>query len=180
MKLVVHDTSILIDLALSRTAEAWFAAGIETWTTDLVYPLEIDDNDQRALFDSYVASGHLKVRQFDETEIEELRRLQTKIGWRGLSITDISVFRLSKQLGSEAVLATGDKSLRGVATREKVMACGILGLFRHMVAGVPSGRPPVLPKAVAIERLKLLMEHPICRLPAAKCEELLREWGRGH
>jgi rRNA maturation endonuclease Nob1 len=177
MKLVVHDTSILIDLALSRTAEAWFAAGIETWTTDLVYPREIDDEDQRALFASYVKSGHLKIRQFDETEIEESWRFQAKVGRRGLSITDISVFRLTQQLGPEAVLATGDKALRALATREKVMACGFLRLFRYMVMGVPGGRPPVLPKEVAIERLKLLMAHPECRLPVAKCEELLRQWG---
>lgn len=176
MKLVVHDTSILIDLALSGTAEAWFATGIETWTTDLVYPLEIDDKDQRKLFDSYATSGRMKVRRLSAVEVDFLRKLQLKVGWRGLSLADISVFTLSKHLGPEAVLATGDKSLRKVATREKVTACGILRLFRYMVDGV-HGRHPVLPKAVAIERLKLLISHPECRLPKEKCEELIRQWG---
>jgi rRNA maturation endonuclease Nob1 len=174
MKLIVHDTSILVDLALSRTAEAWFAAGVETWTTDLVYNLEVEDPEQRALFDPYLESGHLKIRRFNATETEELLRLASKAG-RRLSLADISVFWLAHRLGPKAVLATGDKALRAFAQREEVMACGILGLFKHMVAGI-GGRPQVLPKAVAIERLQLLMAHPDVRLPLDKCEELIRQW----
>lgn len=168
MKLVVQDASILIDLALSETVEAWFATGIETWTTELIYPREIDRPDQRSLLSAYVSAEQLKVKSFGETELEELHLLKSKIG-RGLSLADVSVFALAKQFGSTTVLATGDQTLRKAAERERVSACGILGLMDYMVGSV-NGRPPVLPVPVAIEKLRKLQGLPECRIPQNKCK----------
>ena len=37
MKIIVHDASVLIDLHHAGALDAWVAAGIEAWTTDLVF-----------------------------------------------------------------------------------------------------------------------------------------------
>ena len=177
MKLVVHDASILIDLALSETVDAWFTGGIETWTTDLIYPREIDRPVQRAELAAYVRAGKLQVRPLTEADIESLRVLQAS-HQRGLSLGDLSVIMLVKELGPEAVLATGDRALRSVATRDSLKACGLLGLFDLMVKP-PHGRAPALPAVVAVAKLRRLMAMPECRLPADKCEARIQQWLKG-
>jgi len=172
MKLVVHDASILIDLALSETVDAWFASGIETWTTNLIYPPEIDRQDQRAVLDGYVHAGKLLIRAVTPEEIEQLGRVRS-----GLTIPDRSAIMLVKELGDNARLATGDKAMRTVAAREKVGACGLLGLFDMMI--VPNeGRPASLPVEVAIAKLERLLALPGCWLPPEKCREKIQTWRR--
>jgi len=99
MKLVVHDASILIDLALSETVDAWFASGIETWTTDLIFPNEIDRLDQRAVLDGYVQAGKLLIRVVTPDEIVQLGQVRS-----GLTIPDRSAIMLVKELGAGASL----------------------------------------------------------------------------
>lgn len=173
MKVVVHDASILIDLALSESVEAWFATGIETWTSDLIYPREVARPEQRQIFDAYAAAGGLRIAT-TSGDAEELVREQLRLG-RGLSLADVSVFRLTRQLGAETVLATGDAMLRKVAERERIVACGILGLFEQMVTA-QSGKPAILPYAVACQKVERLLAHPECRLPADKCALKIKEW----
>lgn len=173
MKVVVHDASILIDLALSECVEAWFATGIETWTSDLIYPREVDRPAQRKILDAYAAAGVLRVAPTSGAA-EELVEEQTRLG-RGLSLADISVFRLTRQLGADTVLATGDSMLRKVAEKEKIKACGILGLFDRMVLA-EGDKPAALPHAVACQKLELLLTHPECRLPRDKCQAKIRLW----
>lgn len=170
MKLVVHDASILIDLALSETVDAWFAAGIETWTTNLIYPHEIDRPEQRAVLNGYVKAGMLRVRPVSVEEVEFLRQVRS-----GLSIPDRSAILLVKELGQHAVLATGDRALRLAAQREKIDACGLLGLFDIMIR-THGGRPPALPIAVAIAKLERLLALPGCWLPPEKCRERIQGW----
>lgn len=177
MKLVVHDASILIDLALSETVDAWFATGIETWTTDLIYPLEIDRPIQRAELEGYVRAGKLKLRKLMDADIEKLRQLKTKER-AGLSMGDLSVLMFARELGSDATLATGDRALRAVATRDGVNACGLLGLFDLMVKP-PVPHAPALPVDVAIAKLRRLMSLPECRLPSDRCEARMRSWVAG-
>jgi predicted nucleic acid-binding protein len=176
MKVVVHDASILIDLALSKTVEAWFAGGIETWTTELIFPAEIGRPEQRALFDAYAVAGKLKIRKITPTELETLVAAQVGLG-TGLSLADVSALTLARQLGEGSVLATGDRMLRKTADKEKINACGILGLFDVMVS-CAEGRPAVLPFSVAIEKLRDLMQRPECRLPAERCAEKIKLWSQ--
>ncbi len=172
MKLVVHDASILIDLALSETVDAWFASGIETWTTNLIYPHEIDRPEQRAVLDGYVQAGKLLIRTVTPAEIELLSQIRS-----GLTIPDRSAIMLVKELGDGARLATGDKAMRKTAEREKVAACGLLGLFDLMI--VPQdGRPAALPVEVAIAKLERLLALPGCWLPPEKCREKILAWRR--
>jgi rRNA maturation endonuclease Nob1 len=174
MKLVVHDASILIDLVFSKTVEAWFATNVETWTTELVYPREIEEPSQRALFNAYADAGKLQIRHINSAQLEQLVRARTRLGL-GLSLADVSVLQLTRELGENALLATGDRLLRATAEREKIKACGLLGLFDIMVT--PSrGGPAALPYAVAIEKLEQLMALPECRLPADKCHAKIRDW----
>ena len=172
MKLVVHDASILIDLALSETVDAWFASGIETWTTNLIFPNEIDRLDQRAVLDGYVQAGKLLIRAVTPDEIVQLGQVRS-----GLTIPDRSAMMLVKELGAGASLATGDKAMRTVAAREKIMACGLLGLFDLMIAP-QAGRPAALPVEVAIAKLERLLALPGCWLPPEKCQEKIHAWRR--
>lgn len=172
MKLVVHDASILIDLALSETVDAWFASGIETWTTNLIYPHEIDRPEQRAVLDGYVQAGKLLIRAVTPAEVELLGRIRS-----GLTIPDRSAIMLVKELGDGARLATGDKAMRKTAEQEKVAACGLLGLFDLMIVS-QEGRPPALPVEVAIAKLERLLALPGCWLPPDKCQEKIAAWRR--
>jgi hypothetical protein len=172
MKIVVHDASILIDLAVSETVDAWFATGIETWTTSLIYPEEIDRPDQRAILDGYVRAGKLQVRIVTAEEIETLGRIRS-----GLTIPDRSAIMLAKEIGPGATLATGDKAMRKAAMLEKVDACGLLALFDAMIVS-QSGRAPALPIEVAIAKLERLLARPGCWLPAEKCHEKIAAWRR--
>jgi predicted nucleic acid-binding protein len=170
MKLVVHDASILIDLALSETVDAWFASGIETWTTDLIFPHEIDRLDQRAVLAGYVQAGKLLIRVVTPEEIAVLSQVRS-----GLTIPDRSAIMLVKELGAGASLATGDKAMRTTAAREKIAACGLLGLFDLMIAS-QGGRPAALPVEVAIAKLERLLALPGCWLPPERCQEKIRAW----
>ena len=172
MKLVVHDASILIDLALSETVDAWFASGIETWTTNLIFPHEIDRSDQRAVLEGYVQAGKLLIRAFTAEEVEKLGKVRS-----GLTIPDRSAIMLAKELGDGARLATGDKAMRAAALLEKVAACGLLGLFDLMITS-QDGRPAALPVEVAIAKLERLLSLPGCWLPPAKCREKIQAWRR--
>lgn len=84
---------------------------------------------------------------------------------------------LARHFGAGAVLATGDRLLRTTADKEKIKACGILGLFDVMVEGV-EGSAPVLPYPVAIEKLRALIQLPECRLPPARCAEKIKLWSQ--
>lgn len=176
MKFVVHDASILIDLALSKSVEAWFATGVETWTTNLIYPSEIVKAEQRVVYDAYVTAKKLKIKALTPHELEELVRTRAKLSM-GLSLADVSALSLTKTLGPDAVLATGDRLLRKTADRERVKACGILKLFDVMVEGTKE-HPAILPPTLAIEKLRGLMQLPECRLPSDRCDEKIKAWSR--
>lgn len=174
MKLVVHDASILIDLAHSETVDAWFASGIETWTTNLIFPREIDRPEQRALLAGYVAAGKLHIHEVSAEEVVQLQAVRS-----GLSLPDRSALLLVKQLGDGATLATGDRALRKAAERERIAACGLLGLFDLMIQP-RNGLPAALPVSVAIAKLERLLQMPGCWLPADKCRERIAQWRRRH
>lgn len=174
MKLVVHDASILIDLALSETVDAWFAGGVETWTTDLIFPGEIDRPAQRDALHAYAKAGKLKVRKLSADDIEVLR-LEKARRPGGLSIADHSAIMLVRELGKGAMLATGDRTLRTMADREKLPACGLLALFDIMIAS-QGGAPASLPVQVAVAKLRRLLKLPACRIPRDKCEERIALW----
>ena len=143
MKFVVHDASILIDLALSKTVEAWFATGVETWTTNLIYPYEIGKPEQRALFEAYVAAKKLRIKNLTPSELEEVVRERERLS-RGLSLADVSALNLTKSLGADAVLATGDRLLRTTAEKAKVTACVRVLLSSCSERRVSPPRVPVL------------------------------------
>lgn len=174
MKVVVQDASILIDLVLSQTVDAWFATGVETWTTNLIYPLEIDQPEQRAILGPYVSAKKLQIREISDLEVEEILALRGSFS-RGLSLADLSALFLTRELGAGTKLATGDRALRNAATHARLDACGILGLFEVMVEAA-SGRLAVLPYPVAADRLRQLLKHPECRLPRGECEARIRAW----
>jgi len=170
MKVVVHDASILIDLAHSETVDAWFASGIETWTTNLIYPWEIDRPEQRSILAGYVSAGKLRIYEVAASEIETLR-----VARSGLSLPDRSALLLVKQLGASATLATGDRALRKAAERDRVSACGLLGLFDLMIES-RNGLPASLPVSVAIAKLERLLQMPGCWLPQERCRERIALW----
>lgn len=176
MKFVVHDASILIDLALSKSVEAWFATGVETWTTNLIFPAEIAKPEQRLLFTAYASAKKLQIKELTPTELEDLVRTRVRLSM-GLSLADVSALSLAKSLGTSAVLATGDRLLRATADRENIAACGILRLFDVMVNGTKD-HAAILPPSVAIEKLQGLMRLPECRLPTDRCEEKFKAWGK--
>lgn len=165
--MVLH---LLIDLALSETVDAWFASGIETWTTNLIFPHEIDRLDQRTVLDGYVQAGKLLIRAVTPDEIVHLGQVRS-----GLTIPDRSAIMLVKELGAGASLATGDKAMRTAAAREKITACGLLGLFDLMIASHEE-RPASLPVEVAIAKLERLLTLPGCWLPREKCQEKIQAW----
>ncbi|MBI5800149.1 MAG: hypothetical protein HZA92_05395 [Verrucomicrobia bacterium] len=132
------------------------------------------DTEQRRQIETYLAAGQLRVRCSAE-DAEVLNVARERLG-QGLSFADVSVLLLAQYLGVGAVLATGDALLRKTAEREKLKACGILGLFDQMVHPARPGSRPALPASVAASKLELLLQHPECRLPREKCMQKIKSW----
>ena len=124
------------------------------------------------MLDGYVQAGKLLIRAVTPDEIVQLGQVRS-----GLTIPDRSAIMLVKELGAGASLATGDKAMRTAAAREKIVACGLLGLFDLMIAS-QEGRPAALPVEVAIVKLERLLALPGCWLPPEKCQEKIQAWRR--
>lgn len=160
MRIIVHDASVPIDLHHAGALDEWLAAGIEAWTTDLVF-FEVEQSLQKQH-----ASGALKVKQYSAEELSALNEARVELP-STLSLQDCSALLLARAMN--AALVTGDGDLRKAALAGGVEVHGVLWILDEMVASAKTA-----PRHAA-EMLERVLKTR-ARLPAAECEARLARW----
>jgi hypothetical protein len=163
MRILVSDTSVLIDLERGHLLEATFALSWEFAVPDLLYKRELRDHNGPEL----VRLG-LRVESLDGDGV------QTALGYQArmpaLSLADSFALALAKI--NNWMLLAGDGELRKLAAIERVDYHGVLWLFDQLFTQ----------QAVAADMLHrsltTIANHPRCRLPVRDVRERLEHYSR--
>jgi hypothetical protein len=162
-RILVSDTSVLIDLERGQLLEATFALDWEFAVTDLLYKRELRAHNGKEL----VRLG-LRVESLDGDGVRTALSYQARIP--ALSLPDSFALALAK-INSWTLLA-GDGELRKLAVIEAVDYHSVLWVFDQLLAQ----------QAVAAETLHrsltTIANHPRCRLPTRDIRERLEQYAR--
>ena len=161
MKVLVADTSVLIDLDRGSLVEPAFRLPFEFTVPDLLYERELK-----------VHGGADRVRLGLRVEELDGNAVAVALGYRrrrpSLSLPDSFALALAKT--NAWTLLSGDRGLRDLAEEEAVACHGVLWLldriFEHRVVD-----PGVLRAG-----LDAIAAHPRCRLPRAEIRKRLRSY----
>ncbi len=163
MRILVSDTSVLIDLERGQLLEATFALDWEFAVPDLLYKRELRSHNGPGL----VRLG-LRVESLDGDGVQTALSYQARVP--ALSLADSFALALAK-INSWTLLA-GDGELRKLAVIEAVDHHGVLWVFDQLLAR----------QAVAAEilhrSLTTIANHPRCRLPTRDMRERLEQYAR--
>ena len=161
MKVLVSDTSVLIDLEHGSLLETGFRLPFEFAVPDLLYQQELRDRGGSAL----VELG-LGVEELNGEEVE--LALNYRQGRRSLSLPDSFALALAKSRAW--TLLSGDGELRELAAEENVACHGVLWLIDRMFEeGVEGGNK-------LRTGLWAIAAHPRCRLPKAEIHKRIRSY----
>lgn len=150
MKILVSDTSVLIDIQRASLLSRIFDLPYEFIVPDILYETELLDWVGPEL----VKMG-LGVAELDSNETQRatlLKREQAR-----LSTPDVFAFCLAAERGW--ALLTGDGALRKVAHRQKIPMHGVLWIFDELE------NHDVCTKELLCAGLETIKNHPRCRLP---------------
>ncbi len=150
MKVLVSDTSVLIDLERGGFVEAIFSLPFEFAVPDVLYNRELEGEWGTRL----VGLG-LRVEEISSTGVEKALRYRSAQPM--LSVPDSFALALAKERAW--LLLTGDGQLRELAAGEKVECHGVLWLLDRMEE---LGTPGI---QLLHDGLADLAGHPRCRLP---------------
>lgn len=163
MRVLVSDTSVLIDLERGGFLEAAFSSSWEFAVPDLLFERELRHHGGNRL----VELGLLVA----ELEPEEVVRA---LGYRrrqvALSLPD--TFALSLAAARVWTLLTGDARLRGLAAEERVACHGVLWLLDRFE------QETVMTVGALHDGLGRVAAHPRCRLPRREVTIRLERWAQ--
>lgn len=153
MKVLVSDTSVLIDLDRGNLVEATFRLPFEFTVPDLLYERELREHGGP----EFVSLG-LRVEELDGEGVSlALGYLRRR---RSLSVPDSFALALAKS--NAWTLLSGDRELRELAEEDEVPCHGVLWLldqmFEHRVIELDDLR----------SGLGRIAAHPRCRLPKSE------------
>jgi hypothetical protein len=155
MKILVSDTSVLIDLERGGFLDSCFQLPFEFAVPDLLYARELKDFGGPAL-----AARGLRV---EELSGEEVTAAQTVRGAHPkLSLPDAFAYTLASVRGW--ILLTGDGELRTLAHAQGVPFFGVLWVLDQLFDG------HVIEAEVIARGLEAIAAHPRCRLPRAEIQ----------
>jgi predicted nucleic acid-binding protein len=168
MKILIHDASILIDLADSGLLEAWLNICNKALTTSLILR-EVNRKNQKAKLHRFVDSGMLEIEPLGAEALTEVVQMLETLSAR-ITIEDASaIFVAEKQ---RAILLTGDRVLRQAAKKRKIDVHGLLWIFDILVS-----RGALLSEAAA-DILEKIYKHSTSRLPVNECKKRIKKWRR--
>lgn len=165
MKILVNDTNIFIDLHSVGLLEELCRLPYEIHTVDFV-AAEIEDADQRKIFDELVDGGGIFIDGFTADEVIEIVEEHSAVSGN-LSIPDCSVCYFARK--HQVPMLTGDKRLRRYAEQQSIEVHGILFIFDEFV------RHGIVSTAIAADRLEKLLTLN-ARLPKSEIRDRLRRW----
>ena len=157
-RVVVSDSSVLIDLERGSLYAAAFALSLEFCVPDLLYRLELQPYGG----DHLRAMG-LQVLDLDGAGVSQAAQYRQAVPT--LSLSDAFALSLAHQTGS--TLLTGDATLRQLASSERVVCHGVLWLLDRMFQE-RSATPQQL-----YDGLVNIRDHPRCRLPKSEVTKRL-------
>ena len=161
MRVLVSDTSVLVDLERGALLEAAFDLPFQLTVPDLLYERELKDHGGSELIELGLSVSELT------HETLQLAVSYTRSN-KELSLPDCFALALAKS--NDWPLITGDAKLRQKASSEQVACHGVLWLFDQMIDH------NVLDTPTLKSRLQAIASHPRCRLPRA---EIKRRIDRG-
>ena len=162
-RVVVSDSSVLIDLERGPLFAAAFALPFEFCVPDLLYHLEL----QPFGGDRLLSMG-LKIIDLDGAGVVQATGYRRAVP--ALSLADAFALALAQRTGS--TLLTGDARLRRLAGDEKVDCHGVLWLLDWMF-----NERTATPQQLH-DGLVRIRDHPRCRLPKSEVNTRLRTFGR--
>lgn len=161
MKVLVADTSVLVDLDRAGLLERAFDCGLTLIVPDMLYEQELAKHNG-----PYLRKLGLGVVALSSHEVQLAQDI--KRGRLGLSWPDS--FALSCAHRDEHVLVSGDRTLRSEATKRLGIVYGLLWILDHMenfghidVQELHAG-------------LSAIVAHPTCRLPRDEVASRLAKW----
>jgi len=161
VKVLVSDTSVLIDLDRSSLVGAAFHPPFVFTVPDLLYERELRAHGGP----DYISMG-LRVEELDGEQVA------LALGCRhrrpSLSLPDSFAFALAKT--NSWMLLSGDRALRELAEEETVACHGVLWLLDRMFEHQTVARNELH------AGLEKLAAHPRCRLPKAEIRQRLRAY----
>jgi hypothetical protein len=158
MRILVSDTSVLIDLERGGLLETAFGLPWEFAVPDLLYKRELRDHNGPAL-----QRLGLRIEALDEAGIRAALAYQARVP--ALSLPDTFAITLAKVNGW--VLLAGDAELRRLAAAEEIEHHGVLWVFDQLLE-LEQATAKVLKDA-----LTAISGHPRCRLPTREVRERL-------
>lgn len=158
MRVLVADTSVLVDLERGSLLGASFRLPFQFAVPDLLYERELKAYGGDAL----IRLG-LAVEELDGDGIT--RALTYRERYPALSVPDS--FALALAQTSSWVLLTGDGALRDLATNENVECHGVLWLLDE-IHGAAAATTQELH-----DGLTVISQHPRCRLPTGEIRQRL-------
>ena len=158
MKVLVSDTSVLIDLDRGSLVEPTFRLPFEFTVPDLLYERELKAHGGPDL----IRLG-LRVEELDGDEVSiALGYLRRR---RSLSLPDSFALALAKT--NAWTLLSGDRGLRELAEEEGVACHGVLWLLDRIL------EHRVIDRSELYAGLDKIAAHPRCRLPRAEVRKRL-------
>ena len=164
MRVLVSDTSVLIDIERASLAGRLFELPHTFVVPDLLYERELADDIGPELL-----GRGLLVEELSGAEVAAAARLQRTD--RALSVPDTFAFSLA--LGRGWVLLTGDGALRRRAETVGLPMHGVLWLLDELEAHA------VCERAELHVGLTQLSRHPRCRLPKTQISLRLTRYQGG-
>lgn len=159
MRVLVSDTSVLIDLERAELLEAAFNLPHDLAVPDLLYDQELRNYGGERL----IQLG-LRVEELDSDGLRtalEYRRRQAV-----LSASDSFAIALARQ--NRWCLLTGDGPLRALAHEDQIECHGVLWVFDQMHS------ERLISLDLLRSGLQRLVAHPRCRLPQNEVRARLR------
>lgn len=161
MRVLVSDTSVLIDLERAVLLPRAFGLAAEFAVPDVLFEHELRPYGGAALL-----TLGLRVESLDGDGVARAaayRRTQ-----RALTVADSFALALAKQTGW--ILLTGDGALRTLADSEQIESHGILWLLDLMET------EKAAPMRELCDGLQRITAHPRCRLPKPEVETRLQRY----
>ncbi len=153
MRILVSDTSVIVDLERGRFLDHAFRLPYEFAVPDLLYDRELDGYGGAEL----VARG-LLIAELNEGEVELAQNVRQALG--ALSLPDAFAYVLAEQRGW--TLLTGDGALRELSNSKGIDVHGVLWVL-DQIAAHKCARAEEL-----VSGLEAIAAHPRCRPPRAE------------
>lgn len=159
MRVLVSDTSVLVDLERGSLLEASFRLPFQFAVPDLLYERELKDYGG----DELIRLG-LTVEELDDDGLT--RALEYRHQVPALSVPDSFAFALAQIY--QWVLLTGDGALRQLATHEAIECHGVLWVLDEIHSA------EVATVQDLHDGLTAISQHQRCRLPTHEIHRRLR------